>query len=145
MINIAYLIGKIKSQYMVLKEGIEIKNDLFIVILIIMTGLISFGLGKLSSMEKSSNMALHSNLEIEDEDLIAKIPNTIPSTQQTAIPSNMKQGSSSDIVYASKNGKKYYFEGCSGLTKIKKENLIQFASVHEAENSGLMLASGCFH
>ncbi len=47
------------------------------------------------------------------------------------------------VVYASKNGKKYYYPNCSGLNRIKEENKISFNSSVEAEVEGYTLASGC--
>lgn len=47
------------------------------------------------------------------------------------------------VVYASKNGKKYYYPNCSGLNRIKEENKISFNSSIEAEAEGYTLASGC--
>lgn len=47
-----------------------------------------------------------------------------------------------DIV-ASKNGKRYYYPWCGGISRISEKNKIYFASALEAEKFGLTLASGC--
>ena len=49
----------------------------------------------------------------------------------------------SGVVYASKNGKKYYYSNCSGLNRIKEENKVSFDSSDDAESQGYTLASGC--
>lgn len=49
----------------------------------------------------------------------------------------------SGAYMASKNGSKYYPVGCSAAGRIKPENRVFFNSSHEAEASGLSLASGC--
>jgi hypothetical protein len=46
-------------------------------------------------------------------------------------------------IIASKNGKKYYFSWCSGISRISDPNKIYFASAAEAEKFGLSLAANC--
>jgi hypothetical protein len=46
-------------------------------------------------------------------------------------------------VLASKSGSRYYFPNCSGVNRIKKENLVYFKSVKDAELKGLTLAKNC--
>ena len=46
-------------------------------------------------------------------------------------------------VVASKSGKKYYFPNCSGVKRIKKENLVYFNTVKDAQDQGLELAKNC--
>jgi len=52
------------------------------------------------------------------------------------------EGSNSKIV-ASKNGKRYYYNNCTGVNRIKPENRIYFDTKEQAEARGLTLASGC--
>ncbi len=135
MNNIAYLQEKIKSAYQGLKEGIEIKNDLFLVLLIIFTGLCSYGLGKLSVLEKRTEPMLQAKTDVKNESPLNTISTSTVKTTQ-AVKSDRE-------VYASKNGTKYYYSDCSSLARIKEENKVQFASAALAEASGLTLASGC--
>lgn len=44
---------------------------------------------------------------------------------------------------ASVNGTKYYPKGCSGLNRIKAENLIWFTSEEEAKAAGYSMAANC--
>ena len=46
-------------------------------------------------------------------------------------------------VFASKNGTKYYTPGCSGISRINAENLVQYTSEAEAIEAGLELAKTC--
>jgi hypothetical protein len=46
-------------------------------------------------------------------------------------------------IAASKNGTKYYYQGCSGLGRIKVENLVFFTSEDDAKRAGLELAKNC--
>lgn len=49
---------------------------------------------------------------------------------------------SKDIV-ASKNGTKYYFIWCDGISRIKEENRIYFNNSAEAEANGYTIAQNC--
>lgn len=47
------------------------------------------------------------------------------------------------LVGASRNGKRYYYPWCGGLTRIKEANKIWFSSTKAAEAAGYTIASGC--
>ncbi len=126
-----------------IREGIEIKDDLFIIALIALTGLASFGLGKVSALENKPEIRaipeLSKTVNDTSTNAIRKIPLT-PSQQES---SNMLTNKLSGPVYASKNGTRYYYAWCTGLNRIKEENKITFKDKTEAESAGLKLASGC--
>ncbi len=115
------------------EKGLLIKNDFFIIILMFLVGLSSFGLGKLSSFEKK------------------KIPISILNTQESMYASVLESSKEPDkkdatkkgIIVASKSGTKYYYSWCSGVNRIKEENKIWFDSTEEARARGLTPASGC--
>ncbi len=46
-------------------------------------------------------------------------------------------------IAASKGGSKYYYSHCSGLSRIKSENLVYFVTELEAETAGYELAKNC--
>ena len=46
-------------------------------------------------------------------------------------------------VVASKNGTKYYFPWCGGLSRISPQNKVTFASSKEAEQAGYTIAANC--
>lgn len=46
-------------------------------------------------------------------------------------------------VVGSKNGTKYYYPYCSGVSRINPENLIRFASAGAAEKKGYTLSQTC--
>lgn len=130
---------KIKSFLLKTKEntyneekGLLIKNDLFVIILIFLVGLASFGLGKLSSLERK------------------KVPISILNNQEKtyasvleSLDTDRNQNGEKAIIVASKTGKKYYYSWCSGVNRIKEENKIWFNSTEEARARGLTPASGC--
>lgn len=47
------------------------------------------------------------------------------------------------IVFASKNGTKFYYDNCSGGKSIKSENRIWFETVEEAQAAGYTIATNC--
>ena len=46
-------------------------------------------------------------------------------------------------IAASINGTKYYYTWCSGINRIKEENLIYFNTEEEAQATGYTLAKNC--
>lgn len=50
---------------------------------------------------------------------------------------------SSGLVFASKNGTKFYYENCSGGKSIMTENKIWFETENEAKAAGYTLATNC--
>jgi hypothetical protein len=114
-----------------IKEGLKIGEDVFIVILIILVGTASFGLGKLSSYEKKK-----APISIIKGDISKELPKNIDQNA-TVVNTTMKD----EVVFASKSGKRYYYKNCSST--VKEENKIWFSSIKEAEAIGLTLASGC--
>lgn len=149
------LSGKIKSFYFEKKDyfysqekGFKMSTDLFIVLLIILACFASFGLGKLSALEKKKTPI--QVLKVQEDLLAAVVGKTEPSLKgenepvsnnnlATALDSQINKG----LVLASKSGKKYYFPWCSGVDRIKEENKVWFTTIEDAKKAGLTPASGC--
>ena len=49
----------------------------------------------------------------------------------------------SNTIVASKNGSKYYFVWCSGVSRIAAKNRVYFETVEAVEKKGYTKASGC--
>ncbi len=152
MKSINHFRDKLKSLYFDLKDKaqtfkitLKIKEDLFVAILICLVGFISFGLGKLSAIEKGTGKGLATVSE-------SLADNTDSATQSAAVtkenpisePKAATQAQSGPhFLVASKNGTKYYFPSCSGVSRIKEENKVWFGSFDEAKAAGLTPASNC--
>jgi hypothetical protein len=106
---------------------------------VILVGLSSFGLGRLSV----------SNIQKEED---IKLENTNDYIVKEEIGKSVKVESSIDNVesnfkerkyLASKNGKLYYTVSCSGASRIREENKVWFATSTEAEKAGYSLSTSC--
>lgn len=119
--SIKYLVGKIK-----LIKTISNDPDFFIVILIILIGGASFGLGRLSKIEE------------------LKTPINIQYPKDNSVfVAGATENSQNGTYVASKNGSKYHLPWCSGAQRISKSNEIWFDSKAEAEQSGYTPAANC--
>ncbi len=114
-ISIRYLNSKIK-----LINDFLNKKDIFLILLLILTSIASFGLGRLSKIEEN------------------KTPIQIEFTPQTLNDNQIK-----GEYVASKNGSKYYLPWCSGVKKISENNKVWFNSKKEAKNKGYTPATNC--
>jgi len=116
-------------------------KDILIVIIVILVGLGSFELGRLSKENISSGVKI-------------EYPNQ-NSVQGTDQASNVVSAVSSPIIqtsnlipagknyFASSRGSKYYTLGCSAGKSIKQANRVYFATTDEAERAGYTLSSSC--
>jgi len=108
-------------------------KDILVVLIVVLVGLASFELGRLSK-ESASN-----SLKVEYG---AQEANIIDNTQDSSktvseINSNGKN------FFASKKGKKYYSVDCSAGKTIKEENKVYFNTGEEAQKAGYELSSAC--
>ncbi len=94
----------------------------FLAAVIILTALLSFGIGRLSVVSDREA------IKIEYEDL--------DKAQSTNIQA-------ANAVIGSRNGSKYHFLHCPGAKQIKEANKITFNSPDEAERAGYTKASNC--
>ena len=115
--SIKYLTNKIK----LIVEFVE-KDDIFVILLIILISLASFGLGRLSKIDENKTSLLMNN---------------------TALVTNAVQNNIKGEYVASKTGSKYYLPWCSGAQRISNKNKVWFETKKEAENKGYQPAKNC--
>jgi len=106
----------------------EIWNDVFIILIILLTSLASFGLGRLSILYEEKGEFTVLNPEAAAPLTEGDRPEGLPETGE---------------YVASKTGSKYHFPWCAGAQAIKEENKIFFNSKEEAEAAGYAPASNC--
>lgn len=100
------------------------------ILMIFFIGLSSFGLGRFSVSKSNEPVTIEYGSINKDTE------------NEKVIQSNNVFNEFNKIV-ASKNGAKYYYQNCSGVSKIKNENKIFFTSEKEAESGGYSLAANC--
>ena len=112
-------------------------KDILTVIIVILVGLGSFGLGRLS--KNSPNPGL----KIEYRDQSASGITTTEFNQNTPLIKKESINTTGKNFFASSRGTKYYPLGCSAGKTIKQENRIYFDTADEAEKAGYTLSTSC--
>ena len=111
--------------------------DFFTAIVIILVAFAGFGLGRLSALEgKKTPVLIERNLSL------------LPSSDEAVFNKNLTSGKtvqnpSEKSFVAAKSGTRYYFPWCGGVSRIKEENKIWFASEEEARKAGFTPAANC--
>jgi hypothetical protein len=113
-------------------------KNILIISIIILVGLGSFELGRLSKEKASSGLKIEYR-----EPLEAQKASVVSSVVKTPIKTPAPVNSTKINFFASTRGNKYYSLGCSAGKTIKQENRIYFESKEEAERAGYELSSGC--
>ena len=121
------------------------KKDILLVLLIVLVGVTSFGLGRLSvspadkSPVKITYPARESG-EVAEPSLSGK---SAAAAATAAAKGGQAAADTSGKVVASKSGSKYHFPWCSGALRISQKNKIWFDSPAAAEAAGYDKASNC--
>jgi hypothetical protein len=120
--------------------GSEQGKDVLVVLIVILVGLGSFELGRLSMGTNSS-----SGIKIEYPELsTSQAANAeIAATSQKTSAPQPKPKVAVEIYFASKRGHKYYPAGCAAGKTIKMENRVYFDTRAQAEAAGYELSSSC--
>lgn len=109
--------------------------------IVILVAICSFGLGRLSVIQKTSTEGIQIILPGGSKQGIMQYSGTQKANpdQQLERPVTHPDGA----YFASKNGTKYYPKGCVAGNKILPENKVFFLSVQEAVDAGYSIAKGC--
>jgi hypothetical protein len=113
-------------------------KDILIIIIIILVGLSSFELGRLSKANNSNNNGIKIEYPANYE-----VKTNLSQTNSNTSINTAKTTQTSGNYFASKRGKKYYPVGCSAGNTIKQENKIYFSTGAEAEKAGYELSGSC--
>ncbi|MFA6076747.1 MAG: hypothetical protein WC735_01585 [Candidatus Paceibacterota bacterium] len=112
-------------------------KDILIVIIVILVGLGSFELGRLSKENINSGIKIEYGDQMENQ-----LANAISTTNSTE-KENVSGTTIGKNFFASNRGSKYYSIGCSAGKTIKQENRVYFETKEEAETAGYELSSSC--
>ena len=118
-------------------------KDILTVLIVILVGLGSFELGRLSKENTSNSLKIEYNGK--ESDLTASALNSAGSAifAPKSTQNSQNQASASGDYFASKRGKKYYPVNCSAGKSIKVENRIYFETSADAEKAGYTLSGSC--
>lgn len=125
--------GKIKPEGEIHfdEEGQPIKfpliRKIWLTLLIILVGLLGFGLGKLS------NLSQNEGITIEYQDL--------DESQSLKTENSKIENSVAETVTVSSKGTRYYYSWCKNT--ISEKNKVTFATALLAEKAGYTLATNC--
>lgn len=115
--SLNYYIEKIK----------ESEEDIYMTLIVIIVGIIGFGLGRLSKIEERKTPIIIKNEAVAEKSLTNEAYRPITSGQYVA----------------SKTGSSFYFPWCSGARRIKEANMVWFKSKEEAISRGYTPAGNC--
>ncbi len=107
------------------------ERDIFIVAIIVLTAFIGFGLFRLYEIREAKTPIT-----------IENISDNLKAGESAAGGEKLPASPAGGFV-ASKNGAKYYYPWCSGVSRIKEENKVWFATKEQAEKSGFSPAANC--
>ncbi len=103
------------------------KERIFVIVLIILVGTASFGLGRLSGEEGRE-------IPVRIESFSSSTPKVLGASTESE---------TGEGVVASKTGTAYYYSTCTGANRVAEKNKITFKSAKEAEAFGLHIGPGC--
>ena len=109
------------------KLKLFLKDDqIYYSILVLLIGILSFFLGRMSADEISS------------------LKNLLPNQNQGSVIVSTPAENQADIyMVASKNGSKYHLPWCPGASQIKDANQVRFENKADAEGQGYTPAANC--
>lgn len=117
-------------------EEVLKREHIVVVVIILLTGVASFGLGRISAIRDNKEPLTI----VQNSTDTASIQSSVSKVTQSAVTAKVSQ---TGTVFASKNGKKYYYPNCTGASRISEANKVWFATPKEAETFGYTIASGC--
>lgn len=120
------------------------EKDILVIIIIILVGLGSFELGRLSKND------VNSGIKIEYGPQEANVIGSVDLNNNNSLNLNSNSNTltntqklNSENFFASNRGSKYYSISCGAGKTIKQENRIYFNTAQEAQNAGYELSSSC--
>lgn len=118
------------------------RRDLVVAASVLLIGITSFGLGRLSALWPAEEPIAVENLEAGNQNLETTQANT---SQTSGLPDSKSQilNSAQGAFVASRKGTAYHLPFCPGAQKISEANKIWFQTRQEAEAAGYKPAANC--
>ncbi len=125
-------------------------KDILVVLIVILVGLGSFELGRLSKENSSGGIKINykNNDLLDSVDQGASVISSEIADMSRGVVKTQNSGPETSLeisknFFASNRGSKYYSLGCSAGKTIKQENRIYFTTGEEAQKAGYELSSSC--
>ncbi len=123
-------------------------KDVLIVCIVILVGLGSFELGRVSKESGSSGIKIEYPKQVETQSAnivsaVKPVPKAVSPTTAVVPPLVINLDTVPKNFFASTRGNKYYSLWCVAGKTIKQENRIYFRTGEEAEKAGYELSSAC--
>lgn len=140
--------GEIIKEYTLKIKALfkEHEREIWLSIIVILVSFSSFELGRISVREVSGQNTIVKPITeaIKNGQSSSLKPEAkvLQASAKVALEEVVSPSDKNSIV-ASKNGTRYYFSYCSGVSRISEKNKIYFKNIEEAEKAGYTLASGC--
>ncbi len=112
-------------------------KDIMVVLIIILVGLGSFELGRMSKESPQSGIRVQAPTTGKAQ---AASTGLVANSNKKVLAATNPEGKT---FFASNRGTKYYPVDCSAGQTIKQENRIYFTTKEEAERAGYELSSSC--
>ena len=130
------------------------QESLFLVAVIVMVGLVGFGLGRLSSRYQTAELKIQSTLvntaELDkivtassEKSIVDKNVSPTASDGEVADSTVVGIDYTNKKIIGNKNSKIYHYEDCPGALKMKEGNKMFFASIIDAQKAGFRPAGNC--
>lgn len=116
--------------------GSDKGKDILVVTIVILVGLGSFELGRLSKENSSGGIKIEYPSQNQERGMV-QTANVISATNP------VKSTTTAKNFFASTRGSKYYPIACPAGKTLKQENRIYFSTREEAEAAGYALSSSC--
>lgn len=123
----------------------SVTPEIYTILIIILVGFGSFGLGRLSAREENRMPVRIVTSEGQTAGTSGDLPASVAQAAPPArgAPLTTQRLSPNGLIVASKSGTKYYFPWCAGVKRIAEANKTWFSSEQEAQAAGLELAANC--
>jgi len=132
-----------------IKGAPDIPRDIFIVMVILLTGICSFALGKISGIDgrrgddlRLEMLSTSSMAALTVDGIAGEGGDEVLGNPKPVVMENNAQQVLGMYV-GSKSGKSYHLPWCSGAKRIKTENQVWFQSKEDAESRGYRPAGNC--
>ena len=124
----------IKNVYALIRDIIQSRGEeLFLVVVILLVGLVSFGLGQISSSSNLGGELIIESTPVETQEVV-----------KTLEEASLAGESSGPVsIIGNKNSKIYHRSDCSGAKRMSETNKIYFASIAAAKTAGFRAAANC--